>query len=722
MVSAAEPLRRPVTIRMSGIAELAGVGRTAVSNWRQRFPDFPAAVGATTNGDLFDLRDVEAWLIKHGKITARVSTQQWLWKALDAARGVDMPERLVEISAAFLTYLHLAHTTSARTEGEDLGLDPHRLSSLSPQALPQHAIEAAAYLERVYPHLHNVLVPSLQQLRPHHADLLLTLVGLTSEVGVAEVFEALLERRHRWLGRSVGEYWTARAIVQLVVQLASPYKGYILDPVAGEGGFLLAAAEASGDSAEIMLAGQEINESTWRLAMQRLVVNDIRADLRLGDSLHRDGFAGMLADWVLCDPPYGLRDWQADRLGADSRWQFGLPTATADFAWIQHTIAHLREEGRGLVLLPAGTLYRGGPDGRIRAELLRRGAVEAIIALPRGFAPSSVPALALWVVRRPGSAGSGRPILLVDGAGSSSTGEEGSAVTEQIDRIVSVWRTWIKAPDTFTPVTGLATVVPVLDLLAADAAVIPARWISAPQQQSESLLQGLQRAREVLTTAQSELSAGEDIPLQVEASQSSEQQWRVGDLIAKNVVSLRTGTRIRAEDLQPDGIPVIGAAEVRARGAMRKPRFVDPDQLTPRPELTQAGDIVVLTEGNQGIVAMVDERGGHLIAYPCQGLRPHQDWLDPYVVAAFLQSQTNAMLSGGTVIRRARLHDLTLPRLTVQEQASLSESLQALARKRRLAVEMTEAVDHLTQQLVDGLATGALRVPPQPASTDGGPP
>jgi hypothetical protein len=706
---------------MSGIAELAGVGRTAVSNWRQRFPDFPAAVGATTNGDLFDLREVEAWLIKHGKITARVSTEQWLWKALDAARGVDMPERLVEISAGLLTYLHLAHTTPLRIEGGNPGLDPHRLSSLPPALLPQHALEAATYLEQVYPHLHNVLVPSLQQLRPHHADLVHTLVGLTSEVGAAEVFEALLERRHRWLGRSVGDYWTARAIVELVVQLASPRKGYILDPVAGEGGFLLAAAKASGDAAGIMLAGQEIDESTWRLAVQRLVVNDIRADLRLGDSLHDDQFTGMLADWVLCDPPYGQRDWQAHRLGADPRWQFGSPTATPDFAWIQHTIAHLREEGRGLVLLPAATLYRGGPDGRIRAELLRRGAVEAVITLPQSFASSSVPALALWVVRRPGSASSGRPILLVDGAGSRPTGEEGSAAAEQIDRIVSVWRTWIKAPETFKSVAGLATAVPVLDLLAADAAVIPARWISTLQQ-SESLLQELQRAREVLTTAQSELLAVEDIPLQVETSQASDQQWRVGDLIADNVVSLRTGTRIRAEDLQPNGIPVIGAAELRARGATRKPRFVDPDQLTPRPELTQPGDIVVLTEGNQGIVAIVDERGGHLIAYPCQGLRPQQDWLDPYVVAAFLQSQTNAMRSGGTTIRRARLQDLTLPRLTVQEQVSLSESLQALARKRRLAVEVTEAVDDLTQQLVDGLATGALRAPPPPDSTDGGPP
>jgi len=549
-----------------------------------------------------------------------------------------------------------------------------------------------------------------------------TLVGLTSEVGVAEVFEALLERRHRWLGRRAGEYWTARAIVQLVVQLAAPGKGSILDPVAGEGGFLLAAAQASGDSAEIRLAGQEINESTWRLAVQRLLVHDIRADLRLGDSLHHDEFAGVLADWVLCDPPYGLRTWEADRLGADARWQFGAPTANADFAWIQHTIAHLHEGGRGLVLLPVGTLYRGGPDGRIRSELLRRGAVEAVITLPRGFAPSSRPALALWVVRRPVPASSGRPVLLVDAAGSTSAGEEGSATAEQIDRIVGVWQTWMQAPDTFTPVPGFATVVPVLDLLAADAAVIPARWISAPQQQGEALLQGLERARADLTTVLSRLRTCDDIPLHVEASQPAEQQWRVGDLVANDVVSLRTGTRIRAEDLQPHGIPVIGATEVRARGATRKPRFVDPDRLIPRPELTQAGDIVVLTEGNQGTIAMVDEQGGHLIAYPCQGLRPRQDWLDPHVAAAFLQSQANARLSVGTVTSRANLHDLRLPRLTVQEQASLSQSLQALARERRLAIEMTEAVDHLTQQLVDGVAAGALRVVPPRASKDDGSP
>jgi N-6 DNA Methylase len=721
-VSVEPSARRPVTVRMSGIAELAGVGRTAVSNWRRRFSDFPPAVGATTNGDLFDLRDVEAWLITHGKIPARVSAQQWLWRALDAARGVDTPERLVEISAAFLTCLHLTTTTSAETEGDVPWLDSRRLPSLPPDALPQQVLEAAWRLERVYPHLHNVLVPSLQQLRPHHADLVHTLIGLTREVRVAEVFEALLERRHRWLSRSAGGYWTAHAIVQLVVQLATPRKGYILDPAAGEGGFLLAAAQASGDSAGIMLAGQEINESTWRLAMQRLVVHDIRADLRLGDSLHSDGFAGMHADWVLCDPPYGRRNWNADRLGADSRWQFGPPTASADFAWIQHTIAHLREGGRGLVLLPAGTLYRGGPDGRIRAELLRRGAVEAVITLSRSFAASSVPALALWVVRRPGSAGSGRPILLVNAAGATSTGEEGSAAAEQIDRIVGVWQTWTQAPDAFTPVAGLATVVPVLDLLAADAAVIPARWIPPPPQQSESPLRGLERAREGLTTALTKLSACGDIPLQVAASQPTEQQWRIGDLIASNVVSLQTGTRIRAEDLQPHGIPVIGAAELRARGAIRKPRFVDPDLLTSRPELTRPGDVVVLAEGNQGIIATVDERGGHLIVYPCQGLRPHQDWLDPYVVAAFLQSHTNAMMSGGTVIRRANLPDLRLPRLTMQEQASLSQSLQELARERRLAIEMTEAVDHLTQRLVDGIAGGALRVVLPQASKEYEPP
>jgi hypothetical protein len=254
--------------------------------------------------------------------------------------------------------------------------------------------------------------------------------------------------------------------------------------------------------------------------------------------------------------------------------------------------------------------------------------------------------------------------------------------------------------------------VPVLDLLAADAAILPARWISVPQEQGEPLLQELKRTHAARIAALAALGARDDIPLQVEASQPTDLHWRVGDLIANDVVTVQSGTRIRTEDLQPHGIPVIGAAEVRARGATRKPRFVDLDRLTPRPELSRAGDIVVLTEGSQGTIAIVDERGGQLIAYPCQALRLQQDWLDPYVVAAFLQSQANARLSGGVTIRRANLQDLRLPRLTVQEQATLSQSLQTLAHERRLAMEMTETVDRLTRQLVDGIAAGALRVVP----------
>ncbi len=59
------------TVNSVGIARLAGVGRAAVSNWRRRYPDFPAPVGGTENSPLFDLAEVKEWLRKTNKLAEK---------------------------------------------------------------------------------------------------------------------------------------------------------------------------------------------------------------------------------------------------------------------------------------------------------------------------------------------------------------------------------------------------------------------------------------------------------------------------------------------------------------------------------------------------------------------------------------------------------------------------------------------------------------------------
>ena len=73
-----------------------------------------------------------------------------------------------------------------------------------------------------------------------------------------------------------------------------------------------------------------------------------------GDSLRRDVFPGVLADAVLCDPPFHERGWGHEELTADPRWIYGLPPRLEpELAWVQHTLAHLAPGGLAVVLMPA---------------------------------------------------------------------------------------------------------------------------------------------------------------------------------------------------------------------------------------------------------------------------------------------------------------------------------------------------------------------------------
>src|SRR5690606_28710725 len=77
------------TVNSVGIARLAGVGRAAVSNWRRRYPDFPAPVGGTESSPLFDLAAVMEWLRKTNTLPAGESPEsatEAVWNLLDPLR------------------------------------------------------------------------------------------------------------------------------------------------------------------------------------------------------------------------------------------------------------------------------------------------------------------------------------------------------------------------------------------------------------------------------------------------------------------------------------------------------------------------------------------------------------------------------------------------------------------------------------------------------------
>ncbi|MFI6699966.1 N-6 DNA methylase [Streptomyces sp. NPDC050509] len=326
----------------SEIARLAGVTRAAVSNWRRRYDDFPAPAGGGVSSPLFDLTEVQAWLDGQRK-GHDVSVDVRLWQALRGVYGDDMLEGLADVARLL---------AERRT----------------PAGLP--------------------------------ADVVRLALELAGSSGPAEVVSALAERFTDSVRRAGSDHVTSPRIVRAVRHFAGevPSDATLFDPACGIGTLLLAVGPERGPTRR----GQESDARSARFAQLRAgLTGRTGVDVATGDSLRDDRWAELRADLVVCDPPVGEPDWGREDLLLDSRWEFGIPSrAEGELAWLQHAYAHTAPGGRVLMVMPASVAYRKA-GRRIRAELVRRGALTQVTALPSGTAASHALPVHLWHLRRP---------------------------------------------------------------------------------------------------------------------------------------------------------------------------------------------------------------------------------------------------------------------------------------------------------------------------------
>jgi len=175
-----------------------------------------------------------------------------------------------------------------------------------------------------------------------------------------------------------------------------------------------------------------------------LLADDLGIDIRSGDALLADARPALAADAVLCQPPVAQREWGFDGLAYDPRWEYGMPPrAESELAWVQHALARLRPGGIAVILLPAGVAVRR-PGRRIRAELLRRGALRAVVGLPASWAAPYGPAPHLWILRRPElSSPAPNSVLFVD----QSPPADAAVLAGTAERILAAWHAFERSPD-----------------------------------------------------------------------------------------------------------------------------------------------------------------------------------------------------------------------------------------------------------------------------------
>jgi type I restriction enzyme M protein len=534
MTPSNEPVEELALVGIPQIAEIAHVGRSAVGNWRKRHPDFPTPKVQAPSGALFDLKEVEDWLIEQGKISRRAPASARLWGMADATRGVWMGDEFARFSLAFLVYLEAcARAGGERPPGLELPIptipagdgwaDLRRRQSF--RGFVRAFADAARRIEAANPELQGLLDPGLDEHQSVADPLARRVAATLADAGEDHsarraLFDALTDEvltTHRF----EGAFSTPADVAGLVARLLDFEGGVILDPAVGEGRLLWQTAFELPLAAETLVGearvlGIDINQDACRRSRSRFYVYGRRAEILNENALWADWDSWPKADVIVADPPINLDQWGVAELYVDPRWRFGSPPPqSANFAWLQLIAQQLQPEGRAAVLMSTGSLFKGGREGAIRQRMVEAGAVEAIIALPpRLRVDTSIP-LALWLLRSPEAPSKPDQILFVDASEMADRGRSRFSLPEssidKISEIVALWRETLQVSERDA---DLATSVRTAEVMAVDADLNPARYRKRPEvdlddleQQAQALRQSLQASFAAANRTYADLTA-----------------------------------------------------------------------------------------------------------------------------------------------------------------------------------------------------------------------
>ncbi|KUJ38410.1 N-6 DNA methylase [Streptomyces sp. NRRL F-5122] len=704
------------------ISRIAGVTRATVSNWRRRHEDFPAPAGGTETSPLYDLETVRAWLSSRGQTAAAAPAEELrtLLRLRPTGAGSAVP------------LLPLVLATSRRT--------PEELTALAdlPDAdLAARADAAVADLADTVPQTEAAPFTAAD------AGIVRALIHCVREESAQAALDVLAERELDD-SASTGTYQTPNRLADLMARLLPADTARVLDPACGSGTLLAAAARHGARE----LYGQDaLPVQAQRSAVRLLLATpDAAVSVQAGDSLRHDAFPQPPVDAVLCNPPYGDRDWGHDELAYDPRWAYGVPPRMeSELAWTQHALAHLHPGGYAVLLLPPATAARAS-GRRVRAELVRSGALRAVAALPPGTATPLHIGLQLWILQTPEPNGPDRASVLFVDAGAERQQERprnraestlGSLGTprrrdaldwdELTDTVLDHWTAFRSSPESFSDEPGVARAVSVLDLLDEVVDLTPARQVRA-------LPADIDPAQVARQTEDHRKQLTEHADLLAEAAQGtwqptgdSPRQWRTATLSdlarggALEILRAATETREKTEGAQwraeNAGRPVLYGTDI-ADGVPASGTFLDSMPLKASPVIAEGDILVRVFTGDGGSMArLADEQDvGVLLGHDLYLLRPDPTRLDPWFLAGFVGAHDNITgASTGSTTIHLQPGRLRVPLVPLQEQRRYGEAFRRVYELHTAARQATELAHEYADLLTTGLTAGVL-LPPETAS------
>lgn len=267
---------------------------------------------------------------------------------------------------------------------------------------------------------------------------------------LGDAYEYLIGKFAAGAGKSAGEFYTPQQVSKILAKIVTTGKTQIrsvYDPTCGSGSLLLRVAKEAKVSE---FYGQELNRTTYNLARMNMILHDVHFrdfDIRQEDTLERPQHLEKRFECVVANPPFSAH-WKGDKNplnSTDERFsQYGriAPNTKADYAFLQHMLFQLADNGTMASVFPHGVLFRGAAEGTIREYLIREmNALDAVIGLPANiFYGTSIPTciLVLKKCRKQDD-----NIVFIDASGDTNYIKEGNQNAlrdEDVERIVQTYR------------------------------------------------------------------------------------------------------------------------------------------------------------------------------------------------------------------------------------------------------------------------------------------
>lgn len=334
-------------------------------------------------------------------------------------------------------------------------------------------------------------------------------------------YEYLLRKFAEGQGQSAGEFFTPTEVGFLMAELMRPRPGEeCYDYACGSFGLLIKLQLVCKrldplSKVPLKLYGQELTGSSYAIACMNKIIHDMEGEVLRGDSMRNPKFRESDTslkkfDIIVANPmwnqPFEPEVFKDDKFERFEE-QGGITTSKGDWAWLQHTLASLKDGGRAAVVLDTGAVSRGSgsknedKERNIRKWFVEKDYIEGVILLPENlFYNTNAPGIIVVLNKNKQKARKGK-IILINASTDFQKGQPKNYLPiSSIPKIVS---TFMTPEDT----TQNCKVVSVDEVIANDFNLAPSRYISIKNESETRELRTILNEYKLLSQKEIEIAA-----------------------------------------------------------------------------------------------------------------------------------------------------------------------------------------------------------------------